>query len=129
MSLRTAWTALLALLVAKAYANTEKTIFVAPPAIKLPEVALGLDSLQLDTISDTNSTLQTLLPVAFPTESHPRGLSSWFLLRGLTPGQRYEVRVCWAAIVCSCFYLVALLPSIAPGSSGPTTTDGLTATD
>lgn len=30
-----------------------------------------------------------------------KGTESWFLLEGLVPGQRYEVRVCWVATVCS----------------------------
>lgn len=91
---------LFALLVNAALANTEKAIFLAPAAISLPDAAPTLDTLQLDTISPSNSTLRTPLPVAFPSENSPQGLESWFLLKGLNAGQRYELRVCWAAVVC-----------------------------
>jgi hypothetical protein len=81
-------------------ANTEKIIFVAPPKITLPNVRPGLENLCLDTLkpNDQNS-LQTQLPVAFPSEQHPRGLQSWYILEGLTPGQRYETRICWVTTV------------------------------
>ncbi|KAK4678422.1 hypothetical protein QC764_307504 [Podospora pseudoanserina] len=83
-------------------ANTEKTIFIAPPAVDLPisdqTITTILTSLNRLTPLPTNqSTLRTLIPVSFPTTSHPTGTESWYLLHDLTPAQRYEVRICWAA--------------------------------
>ena len=93
-------TALFALLLASVRANTEKVIFLAPDHTTFPEAAPSLDSLFLDTLSPELSTLRLSLGVAFPAKDQPRGLESWYLLRGLNKGQRYEVRFCWAAIVC-----------------------------
>jgi hypothetical protein len=77
-------------------ANVEKTIFLGPRAVTLPNAhALpGLDDLHPD-----KSILETRLSVQFLTASSPRGLESWYLLRGLREGQRYEVRLCWPATV------------------------------
>lgn len=82
-----------------ALANTEKTIFIAPSAIALPDAGPQLHALNLETITYTHSKVRTSLAIAFPTEEAPRGLDSWYLLQGLNQGQRYEVRICWAAIV------------------------------
>lgn len=91
--------ALFALFVHAASANTEKTIFVAPASIDLPAAAPTLEHLRLNTLSSASSTLRTALSVAFPTEDKPQGENSWYLLQNLNEGQRYEVRVCWAATV------------------------------
>lgn len=91
--------ALFALFVHAAFANTEKTIFVAPAPIVLPAAAPTLEHLRLETLSNANTTLRAALSVAFPTQDKPKGLESWYLLRNLNEGQRYEVRVCWAAVV------------------------------
>jgi hypothetical protein len=84
-----------------AQANTEKTIFVAPGSISLPNVHPGLDDLCLDVLSPHNSSLHVQLPVAFATSDAPRGIQSWYLLDRLRPGQRYELRLCWVATVSS----------------------------
>ncbi|KAK3059960.1 hypothetical protein LTS18_009649, partial [Coniosporium uncinatum] len=73
-------------------ANTEKTIFLAPPSIPIPDVNPGLDNLCLHTLSPTHRALRTKLAVSFPTIEQPRGNQSWFLLDGLDPARRYEVR-------------------------------------
>lgn len=86
-----------------ALANTEKTIFVAPPAVTLPDAEPSLDALNLDTLTYTHCKLRRAVSVAFPSEEAPKGLDSWYLLQGLNEGQRYEVRICWAAIVRSLF--------------------------
>ena len=80
-------------------ANTEKTIFLAPPSITLPKVSPNLEDLRLTTITPEHSSLRTRLPVSFPTTQKPAGNTSVYLLQDLTPGQRYEVRICWAATV------------------------------
>lgn len=82
-----------------ARANTEKTIFVAPPSITIPNVHPGLDDLCIDNLTPANSIVQAQLPVAFPNKTAPRGRESWYLLDRLRAGQRYEVRVCWVATV------------------------------
>lgn len=80
-------------------ANTEKVIFTAPDNVVFGDVRPNLSDLRLDTFTPTKLALRTALPVAFPTEQEPRGLQSWYLLENLTPGQRYEVRICWPATV------------------------------
>ncbi|KAF2417695.1 hypothetical protein EJ08DRAFT_599867 [Tothia fuscella] len=87
------------------YANTEKTIFVAPKGNTIPNVHPGLDDLCIDSLSSDNSVLRTQLSVAFPNKTSPKGLQSWYLLDQLNAGQRYEVRVCWAATQPTEFWL------------------------
>jgi hypothetical protein len=93
------FTSLFALWVATAYANTEKAIFLAPPAINIPEIQPGFRDLNLHALSPQHPSQRLALPVAFPSTEQPRGLESWYLLQGLNEGQRYELRICWAAIV------------------------------
>jgi hypothetical protein len=92
-----------ALLVASVLANTEKTIFTAPDALSFTDSNPSLDVLQLQSLTHAFSTLTTSLDVLFPTEIAPQGSDHWFLLRDLNPGQRYELRVCWPAVVCMFF--------------------------
>jgi hypothetical protein len=81
-------------------ANVEKTIFLGPEPITIPTQKPTIVDLQLDTLSPGGDTsLRTHIPAQFPTETKPRGEAYWFVLEDLTPGQRYEVRVCWAATV------------------------------
>jgi hypothetical protein len=95
------WSAflLLALNFPFAAANTEKVIFTGPIARPVPGEPPTLTNLQLPELSPQNWSLRTHLEAAFPTDSSKYGTSSWVLLRGLQDGQRYEVRVCWAATV------------------------------
>lgn len=88
-------------LAAPAIANVEKTIFTAPESIAFGDARPNLLDLHLVSLSPKKLAIRTALPVVFPTEEYPRGLSSWYLLGGLRPGQRYEVRICWAATVLS----------------------------
>ena len=81
-----------------AIANTEKAIFVAPPPTVTPDAGPTFDDLHLDSLSPDQLSLRLSLPVAFPSEAEPQGLDSWYLLEGLSEGQRYEVRTCWAAV-------------------------------
>lgn len=106
MKLPGSLTSLFALLVASALANTEKAIFTAPDAVSSTDSGPTLDVLQLHSLSQSGNTLRTSLDVLFPSEDSPQGSDHWFLLRDLTPHQRYELRVCWAAIVC--FFLQLL---------------------
>jgi len=91
-------------------ANTEKVIFVAPQDVQIPLEHPTLEDLQLDSISPQHWSLRTYVSAAFPTNASRNGLSSWFLLHRLNEGQRYEVRICWAATV-SLYYL-ALQPLV-----------------
>jgi hypothetical protein len=86
-------------------ANVEKTIFLGPPAAALSNVHPSLDTLALHVLSPANSILPTRIAIEFPTNSVPRGLESWYLLRGLDHGRRYEVRVCWPATQPTDFWL------------------------
>ncbi|KAK5120108.1 hypothetical protein LTR85_006589 [Meristemomyces frigidus] len=96
---------LFATLLATAEANTEKTIFVAPPPTTIPDAGPSFDNLNLYSLSPDHLSLRLSLPVAFPSEEQPRGLDSWYLLQGLSEAQRYEVRICWAAVQPTSFWL------------------------
>lgn len=87
------------LFVAAAWANNEKAIFLAPAPISLPNSGPSLEALRLDTLTPKHQTLRRSLAVAFPSEAKPFGNESWYLLQHLAEGQRYELRVCWAATV------------------------------
>ncbi|KAF2878322.1 hypothetical protein BDV95DRAFT_478548 [Massariosphaeria phaeospora] len=87
-------------------ANVEKTVFLAPSPLTLPNVHPSLDDLRLDSLLPAlASILETRLPVQFPTKAAPRGLESWYILRGLDDGRRYEVRICWPATQPTDFWL------------------------
>jgi len=79
-------------------ANVEKTIFLGPSPVTLPNVRPSLEDLHLHVLSHTQTILPTQLPVLFPSTAAPRGLESWYLLQ-LEAGRRYEVRICWPATV------------------------------
>uniref|UniRef100_A0A093UQM6 GPI mannosyltransferase 2 subunit n=1 Tax=Talaromyces marneffei PM1 TaxID=1077442 RepID=A0A093UQM6_TALMA len=87
------------LFIQHAAANTEKTIFVAPLPWAVPAENAAIDDLGLDRLSPTDFMLRTNLNASFPTDEEPHGAESWFYLEDLTPGQRYEVRICWMATV------------------------------
>ena len=80
-------------------ANVEKTIFIAPEAIQIPQVHPNLDDLHLNILTPNKSILRTHLPASFPRPPETRGTISWFLLDDLQQKQRHEVRVCWPATV------------------------------
>ncbi|KAF2755700.1 hypothetical protein EJ05DRAFT_503156 [Pseudovirgaria hyperparasitica] len=88
------------------YANTEKTIFIAPPAIAIPSFQSSLENLRLVTLSPgRQASFRTELSVAFPSKQIPRGHEHWYMLDKLTEGQRHEVRICWAATQPTEFWL------------------------
>ncbi|KAG6359792.1 hypothetical protein INS49_010844 [Diaporthe citri] len=88
-----------------ASANVEKTIFLGPEAVNIPDQQPSLSSLNIDTLTPEGWSLRTHLEAIFPTEESERGRSSWFLLDNLTEGQRYEVRICWLATQPTAFHL------------------------
>jgi hypothetical protein len=50
-------------------------------------------------ISPLHPTVRTRLNASFPTNTASKGTATWVLLDGLSPGARYEVRICWLATV------------------------------
>lgn len=90
---------LLAGLIPLVSANTEKTIFLGPETVNIPAHSNSLAALNIDTLTPDNYSLRTHLEAIFPTEDKPKGAETWLILDNLTEGQRYEVRVCWMAIV------------------------------
>lgn len=86
-------------LVTRVSANVEKVIFVAPPALPNRDIHSAVDELQVHKFDPLASSIRLHLPVIFPNATYEQGLASWYILDDLEPGRRYEVRICWAAIV------------------------------
>ena len=82
-----------------AAANVEKTIFLGPNAVPVPLAHPTLEDLHIDTLTPQDWSLRTRLAAKFPSPSSPQGDATWFFLNDLQEGQRYEVRICWAATV------------------------------
>jgi hypothetical protein len=85
-----------------ALANTEKIIFVAPPAVEALESHRAL------------VTLSPFKPTARKVEvqlSFERPTVEFFALESLDISRKYEVRVCWPASVCylTCMWLIIVL--------------------
>ncbi|KAL6811060.1 hypothetical protein GGI42DRAFT_206999 [Trichoderma sp. SZMC 28013] len=93
-------------LISPSHANTEKTIFTAPPSASLP--LSSLDAAihnHLPVLGrSTSYSIRTNLSRVFPQDEQ-QGHPSWLLLDNLTPGQRYELRVCWSALEPTAFTL------------------------
>lgn len=100
-----------------AAANVEKVIFIAPDAQpKLEDASLG--HLLLTTLSESSPSVRTYINASFPTNTSTKGTESWFLLDGLIPHRRYEVRVCWRATVNYASLCIASILAN-PASSNP----------
>ncbi|OAL31740.1 hypothetical protein AYO20_08133 [Fonsecaea nubica] len=87
-----------------AFANVEKVIFLAPAAGNLPQDA-SIDNLLLTRLSEQYPSVRTHINASFPSTDFPKGIESWFLLEGLRPGRRYELRICWLATQPTSFWL------------------------
>lgn len=85
-------------------ANVEKIIFRAPASSTLPQDA-SIDNLLLMSLNPDHLTVRTYLNASFPTNEKPHGQDMWALLEGLTPGQRYELRICWLATQPTAFWI------------------------
>ncbi|KAL4979409.1 hypothetical protein BDW66DRAFT_102391 [Aspergillus desertorum] len=85
-----------------ASANVEKAIFIAPSALSTDST---LDELGLERLTPASGMLRTTLNASFPTDAQRQGTDSWYLLKNLNPGQRYEVRICWLATQPTAFTL------------------------
>ncbi|KAH8820492.1 hypothetical protein F5884DRAFT_744846 [Xylogone sp. PMI_703] len=88
-----------------AFANTEKAIFLGPQSLDVPLSHPMLDDLHLNALSPLHWAIRTYIDAQFPTAALKRGQASWFLLRDLEEGRRYEVRICWAATQPTNFWL------------------------
>lgn len=84
-----------------AAANVEKAIFLGPAPVNIPLQQPTLTDLNLRTLTPEDNSVRTELSRALSKESPepPPGHATWLILDHLTEGQRYELRVCWAAIV------------------------------
>ena len=106
--------ALSSLIIPQVAANADKIIFTGPEPNTIPLAKPSLSDLNLDVLGrgsawDIRTNLTRTFPVyrEFETEDGETdfakvgkdGYSSWFLLDNLVQGRRYELRVCWAAIV------------------------------
>ncbi|KAI1186729.1 hypothetical protein F5B17DRAFT_352339 [Nemania serpens] len=80
-----------------AWGNTEKAVFLGPSPVHLESTYRTLGLSRLASLNPDEFTIRTHLKSKFPSNELRHGESSWFLLHHLTEGQRYEVRVCWAA--------------------------------
>ncbi len=104
----------LSTLLSQVAANADKIIFTGPAPANIPLAKPSLSDLNLDVLGPEGWDIRTNLTRVFPAvrdtsddlddqdeaaEAGPEGHSSWFLLNDLTEGRRYELRVCWAAIV------------------------------
>jgi hypothetical protein len=96
----------LALFCTPVLSNVEKTIFLGPASIPIPQAHPTLEDLHIDVLTPNNSSLRTHLEAQFPPDptlkpSYLGGKATWLLLDNLEPNRRYEVRICWPATVCS----------------------------
>ncbi|OAQ74321.1 GPI-Mannosyltransferase II co-activator domain-containing protein [Pochonia chlamydosporia 170] len=92
---------LLCILVQCVAGNVEKVIFTGPsaPSVKATTNPT-LESLNINTLTHDDLSVRTNLSRIFASEQTDfRGQSSWLLLTNLTENQRYELRVCWSALV------------------------------
>ncbi|KEF54524.1 uncharacterized protein A1O9_09691 [Exophiala aquamarina CBS 119918] len=85
-------------------ANVEKVIFIAPDTQPKPQDT-SIDNLLLTPLSESYPAVRTYINASFPTNTSLKGTESWFLLDGLKPRRRYEVRVCWLATQPTSFWL------------------------
>ncbi|KAI1343892.1 hypothetical protein F5Y15DRAFT_411743 [Xylariaceae sp. FL0016] len=89
--------ALICSMISAVCANTEKTIFLGPPTVNIASAHPALDDLRLHTLTPQDFQIRTHLEARFPINELLHGKPTWLLLDQLREGQRYEVRVCWAA--------------------------------
>lgn len=80
-------------------ANVEKTVFIAPQSIHVPQAHPNLEDLRLDALSPLRGSLRREIIASFPVAATSHGTETWLLLEKLEERRRYEVRICWAATV------------------------------
>lgn len=101
---------ILAWCIAPVSANAEKVVFLAPEIIHSLDQRPTLDELNLAVLTPSNWTIRTHLIASFPTSERVLGTEAWFLLDGLSPHRRYEVRLCWSATVLPLSIAVKIRP-------------------
>lgn len=99
MFLRTPLLCLPTGLISLAAANVEKTIFLGPEPVNVPQQPPSLADLRLDVLTPDHYARRTHVGAVFPTSELPRGTDTWLVLDDLEEDRRYEVRICWAATV------------------------------
>ncbi|KAI0429772.1 hypothetical protein F5Y09DRAFT_331552 [Xylaria sp. FL1042] len=88
------------------WGNTEKTVFLGPSPVDLDsKLHPALDYLRLVSLNPNNFTVRTHLEAERPGSDVRPGTASWLVLHNLAEGQRYEVRICWAATQPTAFRL------------------------
>ncbi|KAF5244172.1 hypothetical protein FAUST_2524 [Fusarium austroamericanum] len=97
---RIAYLLVLASVLTLVLANVEKVIFTAPALLPIPQQKPSLADLRLPVLTPDASEIRTNLSRVFPStaKDYASGAATWVLLDNLNPEQRYEFRVCWAAI-------------------------------
>ncbi|KUI73776.1 hypothetical protein VM1G_11932 [Cytospora mali] len=85
--------------ISPASANVEKTIFLGPEPVNIPQQHPTLSDLNIDLLTPETWSLRTHLEAIFPTAESEKGKSTWLILDNLTESQRYEVRICWLATI------------------------------
>ncbi|QPC75118.1 hypothetical protein HYE68_005870 [Fusarium pseudograminearum] len=95
-----AYLLVLASVLTSVLANAEKVIFTAPAVFPIPQQKPSLADLRLPVLTPDASEIRTNLSRVFPSKAkdYASGAATWVLLDNLNPEQRYEFRVCWAAI-------------------------------
>ncbi|KAK9783945.1 hypothetical protein SCAR479_00504 [Seiridium cardinale] len=88
---------LMAGIIATALANTEKAIFLGPKPVNIPPTHPNLEDLRIDSLRPGHWAIRTHVEAQFPSATAKFGKATWLVLDELTDGQRYELRVCWAA--------------------------------
>lgn len=108
----------LACLLQLAAANVEKEIFLGPPASTDPDVSLAghlVPQLASSEHCSNCRAIRTRLNTSFVG----KGVEHWVRVNGLEEGRRYEVRICWAATVCTlCTSFWTLLTRVWPATDG-----------
>ena len=84
-----------------AFANVEKTIFIAPSGSDVTYISerRALAALNIETLSPGSNTLRRAISRTGTSRESSVVTSTWYSLTDLNPAQRYEVRICWAATV------------------------------
>ena len=102
---------------ANVLANVEKIVFI-PQRSEAAEFPTGIPP-PLFRLSPSTPRLRATLNTSFPDATGAaapaaQGSATWVALDALTVGQRYEVRICWAATV-RYIYIYTQIAELPPG--------------
>ncbi|CAD6505690.1 BgTH12-01180 [Blumeria graminis f. sp. triticale] len=79
------------------FSNTEKTTVVGPKIFVPLNRHIALGHINLKVLSPHHTPFRTHIKSTFPNDLSKIGRTSWFIMGDLIEGQKYEVRICWAA--------------------------------